>query len=1102
MQQAEFIEALHTDPASALASFDQLYANKELLLTDAVSCLCEFISNQEKNSVFRKQALFTLTRLVSSTSAAELVLHEAVLLPTLITSLDANVPDVSTALRLLWVNDCLGAEHALRQCGLAHSDSVIRLASINELSTWIEHVNGRFAFRRFTPFFVNLLRDPDSSVRAAAYTQIVMFFKSAKLPAKQDLQKCMQQADVSMDLQEKILRIVGLNPVTGLEFVQPQQPQRAPFRSQKSSLEKQELATNLGRKIRPHSDPSVKGTSPAHSPSPTKPLNSPRTPSSPSSPNKSYMDRAMKFEIMNSKMYAIQPLSAQFAVFSYPELDQFVEKSLKCFEGKETDANWDVRLRTVQKLRSALHKADWITGSELRELMRRLGSPLLDVLGSMRTTLVAETIYFVKETAQIHSEVSGQYYNDTFDQFFDVLAKIAGGVKKITASLAHIAICSLLISGNTVSNRVFQVIMTECKSIKGFQQVHALYWLKLVILTSYSRCNTLADRQSAITKTVISCLQGADNSTRSAARNLFWDIRRLWPEANEVITAAVNQNVVRLMETENSRKPSSRIPLRKPVSLACMTGPSSSLDQRPETPVVITEKPAFAPSRPRTSLGLRLDSAPTFSPILANGVLDSDKPPPSKISSNIHSEFGYGPTISLSSSIHPSDFPVDVPSNLLISGKSERSGPVERTPVESPLLEPVVNEVGAVHSKSDSSASAHSSDTSRSTHASNQSQSFISNLRESSLNQSIADLSMRDISEPDILSKEYLLNAARSDLPTLFRKLAVDNLDLAKLRFVFDTLESCHVDIPSLVSSPNVFITEEEVKGSKRLTQVYYTCQSPVKRGDANENLLHVSSEVSTGPVGLTTDKPLTFSELPTTEEECVEHFTRLVRGLETFSSTNAELAVLTVLTTALTTNQDLSTIELPVSIWKEKYSSSLPGLVVPYIMGIDDSRLQTALVLLKTVIRSSTEVSVDELFSAMQKCVNANLSPAVKKVFLPELSLMLLNQNPKLHSEAFIKLVSSSPNNDGMLYLKVKIVAQVCAASGPEFLVYSEECSNLLQTAIVHEDVSVRKEVYPLLIKVHEHSQSGLFQQVQTKMSQGQQRLLDYYLHNQLSLT
>lgn len=711
MLPADVESWLRANPEANLRDLRDLCSRSPLSgseLARAIAGVCSFLADTPASDASRDPALAVLALLAVRAPVDELALHVAALLPVLIANLDSDLPELSNALHLLWVADPATAESTLRHRGLSNPHAGVRLAATRELRKWIDGVGGRFAFRRFTPYYVRLLRDPDSAVRMAAYEQIVSFFSHAKQPAKDDVANIMAAVGIHADLRLKICRNIGLAPSsdpaaakTVLVDVSAKAPVEKPAGAPSGdaigapgiSPSFGEVNTAIAAPQISDLDEIAKMDSPelAHS-----------NPAPPQSPEPSYLASALQFEIVHDKQYPVQPVSISWRPHSAEEFLDSIDQSLSCFDGKETDANWEERQRAVQRFRAALQSPLQLNADVVREALRLLARPLCEVLTSMRTTLVVETVHAIKDCAQLYADSPA--FAEMFDPFYEPLARISAGVKRITSSLAHVAVCALIIASPGVSQRQFQAISQQGRSIKGFQRAHAMYWLKLVILTSYARGSGLADKQREIETLVSACLSSADREAREAARDTFWDVRRLWPEAYQSICSRVNPNVIRLMENErrgaksadrlptNSRLPANamkplrpqdaaQLPLRS--NAATQGGAQSPVrsparsptpkpavrripPQVPSPPVggqrsftpVPQLRPELVTPRSKTALGMRPLDAST------------DIPLPSRISSNLHTDMPLTQTVSVASPL-PSDMPVSLRSDLSLENAAD-----------------------------------------------------------------------------------------------------------------------------------------------------------------------------------------------------------------------------------------------------------------------------------------------------------------------------------------------------------------------------------------------------------------------------------------------
>lgn len=1020
---------------------------------------------ENTNSRLFQQGITTLCALISACEPESLRERSTLLLYYLVSSLWLDVSQLATSLKLLWLVDRSAAEQALREYGLTSAKSSVKLASIKELENWVDAVKGKIAFRKFTPTVVRLLRDESPEVRLAAYSLLVKFFAQAKFPAREDLAEIMKKNQLNDELREKLFAAIRKSAGEVIPEPEIKAPNR-PISARKNTKSNYEVNHAHGNNLLCISDP----------------------------------------------LYPMQNLDP-LHISSDPEFMARTSESLTCFEGKETEGNWSSRHLAVQTYRRMLRSQPRPSKTAIREAFKLLQRRLGDVILSMRTTLVMDSCQAVKDTAQLLGQ--SLFYCDLFDPLLESLAKVATGVKKITANTAHITICALLVESPALSNRQFQCIVQESKNLKPHARESAYYWLNCALVTS--EIPSLASRQLEIEQIILKAVADAAPAGRTQGRDLYWVATKLWPTLAASVEKKLSSSALKSLQKgfpnplASPGKPSSQ-PLSQPAIKPCSN--QDSLDRKPSIENESPSPVSKANAMPETQITPRHSAQ--SSPKLANSNISrTSSATPPRVSSRIRvddrsSENNVADPLSQSIadlSVHDIEIP-DHTQGAVIDFHS-RASVVEaskRSPVE------VLRQLA---SASVSTALA---------------KSVLTIIRDTSSELSLASEVGRIIHQ-DV---EHATQTQREGYLKLLRLL--DYESVAELGFTSTGRRSVSVDARNFeegVLSPVKRIGgngDESLHGSlfefpsANLStaafsirgQIYVDSESREDNSTSSMVLsassLSFSQQPSANPK-LARQKFLT--PFPLSVPECKHEISKMVESVKTCTCTSENLAKLTVLVTAAsaTTNPPSSPLHSAVTIWRQQttYNMQLRETIFPFLSQHPDSinveTVVVGLVLLRALLLCDSQphaaVCLDPITCLQTLCSVstqfAGQSLELDDKLLPELIDIVARRSSKC-SHAVFEYLSTLVGSASADSSSAKVLC-LRAATGATEVSFSEFTSNeyqalkqIVAVGIQSNDVRVRKEVYPLLLVLHRHDRQLADTAAET-LSGGQKQLLTYYL-------
>lgn len=401
------------------------------------------------------------------------------------TAVTGAAPRAARALADMWLASPETIDPAVRQYGFAHSKADNREAAVLLLKNHLEVAGPKFQFRKFTPVITHLLVDRDADVRKAAQDVLVSFFSKAPPRAKQDLEREMKRQRVPPPLASNILNAVGCSTAT-------ESPTAA-------------LSTSSSTGVSQNS---------------TKAAGQPLIDTIIASP---------QFPLQN-----LEPLD----VDSVADFKQKVESFKPCFHGKETERNWEARERAVTELRRMIRGNILDKPGDIVWALKQLSSGIHAAITSLRTTLCTAALQLVKECFQLLKT----YMDPLIDPYMSYLIQVCKSTKKITASLAHVAVCSLILN-TSMSAKVLYFIHQVMSDKIPTARVYAFQWLHVTLVVHSPEIKfllTSTGGEAIVEGDLKKGLSDAAAPVREAARPVFWLFATLFPVNAEAMGAKLD----------------------------------------------------------------------------------------------------------------------------------------------------------------------------------------------------------------------------------------------------------------------------------------------------------------------------------------------------------------------------------------------------------------------------------------------------------------------------------------------------------------------------------------------------------------------------------
>lgn len=451
-----------------------------------------------------------LIKRVSLQSADRLKACAHIAMPLLLRSFAdqrTNVRTTAKSIFLEYWRNCPGeGDVCLRNVGFEDPQDEVRMECINVLKERLAIES--FAFRPFTASVVKMLADGPGTVRQAALSVIVMFFATAPVRAKVDLQRELTKSQVDTEVSNTILRQIGMlkgretpDPLRqhGSRFTSPVKPVSSQTQPRFSANSKAMIGGNVA----------------------ARQLNS--------------------IWACNEQGYAMENLAPEY-VDSLEHIEELTEQMRIYFDGKETEQNWQLREKGVKKLRAILRGNSVTSYREGTILMlKELADGICKSASSLRTSLSSTGCNLVKDAAMILK------HDMIIEPFLTTMVKLSMGAKKITAQSAAIVINAMIINTTYTSRYLYHCQQVMAEKIAQ-AKAYCASWLRLIICCHH-QCRYLDD--TILEQCLVRALSDPNPLVRESMRRAYWDYFEIRPTRAKIIFKDLDLNVRKALDRVN-----------------------------------------------------------------------------------------------------------------------------------------------------------------------------------------------------------------------------------------------------------------------------------------------------------------------------------------------------------------------------------------------------------------------------------------------------------------------------------------------------------------------------------------------------------------------
>ncbi|RIA91704.1 clasp N terminal-domain-containing protein [Glomus cerebriforme] len=369
-----------------------------------------------------------------------------------------------------------------------------------------------FSIKQWVPHMVKLLEDPHEQVRETAKDRIVLLFSGAAVHAKSDLKRELEKQSVRPAIVEYISSKLSTTDTNDVDVYPDNVTEPTEEDYMSGGTQNEEISKPIEYVTRPPSS-------------------------------------------ADSEIGVIHVESAR-------ELEKEFQNLLAPFSGKESEQNWLIRERGINKLRSLTRGEASQYPDVFVNGLKLLMDGILTSLASLRTTLTLATSGLIKDLAS--------HLKTAIDPFADnllaSLIKMVSSTKKMVANAAANSANSLLQHCSYHARLVTQV--WHAMEEKNTQlRTYAIGFVKTVIQAHVDRKDAMerSGGVESLEKCVRKGLTDAAPKVREGCREVFWTFYEVWPDRGEKILKNLEPAVKKKLERDRSRNfsmtPSSTSPI-------------------------------------------------------------------------------------------------------------------------------------------------------------------------------------------------------------------------------------------------------------------------------------------------------------------------------------------------------------------------------------------------------------------------------------------------------------------------------------------------------------------------------------------------------------
>ena len=235
-------------------------------------------------------------------------------------------------------------------------------------------------------------------------------------------------------------------------------------------------------------------------------------------------------------------------------LETAMRSMLPYFEGRESEANWKQRERSIHELVKLTqsnapknHPTQFAAGIKL------LLDGIVKTVQSLRTTLQRDGCEFVKELAKF---LGPSFDPMVLDILLPVLIDLCGQTKALARKNGDETVSTVLTHVN-INPRIIGYINGASKDKNDGPRIFASRWIKIIIQKHGRHCEHGGGHEK-LEECIRLGLRDAKPETRESMRDTYWTFARVWPGRAESIMSELDPKAQKTLEDNNPNRVSSR----------------------------------------------------------------------------------------------------------------------------------------------------------------------------------------------------------------------------------------------------------------------------------------------------------------------------------------------------------------------------------------------------------------------------------------------------------------------------------------------------------------------------------------------------------------
>lgn len=240
---------------------------------------------------------------------------------------------------------------------------------------------------------------------------------------------------------------------------------------------------------------------------------------------------------------SIDPIDVALA----DDLQRTLHELAPCFDGKETERNWQSREKAITRWRGLIRGNGSAFTMDLVQIFANDAEGVCKGIRSLRTSLSNHSCYLLKELAIIFKDD----FDSIYDAFIPTLLKQCAATKNITTTNANHTMCAIFMNC-AFSNKFLSRIQTASLDKNVNPRSYSGLWLRIFLTRFHNHPGFLNQHgQNSVTgvelteKIVTKLLKDPNPLVRTSGKECFWTFCHYFSAQADELLSTLDSNIVK-----------------------------------------------------------------------------------------------------------------------------------------------------------------------------------------------------------------------------------------------------------------------------------------------------------------------------------------------------------------------------------------------------------------------------------------------------------------------------------------------------------------------------------------------------------------------------